>query len=136
MHGAESRSGNRFLCSELVRLEWTSQFGRSRSATANLEEIEERGAVLQCDGPIRRGTRIRIRTPGVDLNGVVLGCTADFIGYFLEVEFVKGSRWSREVYEPAHLLDPRSLTPQAGLREKNRELLAECYRLLAEVAVC
>ena len=80
MHGAQRRGGIRFLCSELVKLEWTSKFGRQRNAVANLEEIEECGAVLQCEGPVRPTTEVRIKTSKVDFIGIVRSCTADFIG--------------------------------------------------------
>lgn len=119
-----------FLCSELVTLRWTSEFGGEREVVANLEEIRASGATLQCPGPIRPNTAIRIETPKMELAGAVRTCNADFIGYFVEVDFDGGIRWSREEYEPEHFFDPRSLIRPDTLKLKNNELLAECCHVL------
>lgn len=123
----------RVLCSELVTARWVSEFGSEREVVVNLEEIWSSGATLQSPGPIRSKTPLDIRTPKLELSGVVRICRADFTGYFVEMEFDEDVRWSRELYEPEHLFDPRSLLPRDRLQLKNHELLAECCRLLDTV---
>jgi len=130
MTGTDNQSKEHYLCSELVKLRWNSEFGVEREVDANLEEIRASGATLQCDFPVRAKTRLRIQTSGMALSGTVTSSSADFIGHFVEVRFDEGCRWSREEYEPAHLLDPNSLLPANRLKQKNNQLLAECFRLL------
>lgn len=126
----DRRGEQRFLCSELVAVRWVSEFGSEREVVVNLEEVRPSGATLQSPGPIRPHTPLNIRTPKLELSGVVQTCRADFTGYLVEVNFDEGVRWSRELYEPEHLFDPRSLLPKDRLRLKNHELLAECCRAL------
>jgi hypothetical protein len=38
--------------------------------------------------------------------GRVTHCTHNEIGYFVGIRFDAGKKWSREIYEPKHLLDP------------------------------
>ncbi len=121
----------RFMCSELVTVRWVSEFEHSRDVAANLEEIWESGAQLQLPNPIRANTRVQFTAAGADVSGIVRSCAADFIGFFVEIEFEGGYRWSRERYEPEHLFDPRRLLQQDGLKQKNRRTLNDCVRMLS-----
>jgi hypothetical protein len=38
--------------------------------------------------------------------GQVTHCTHNEIGYFVGIRFDAGKKWSRQIYEPKHLLDP------------------------------
>ena len=121
----------RCLCSELVTVHWVNEFGHKREVVANLEEIWSSGARLQLPGPVRRDTELRIACRKVKFLGRVSTCSADFIGFFVDVQFEDGCEWSRELYEPDHFFDPRSLLPDNGqkqLKEKNAEQLAECCK--------
>ena len=121
----------RHLCSELVTIQWISEFGRKREVVANLEEIWALGAQLQCPGPVRPDTRLHVTTPKVKFSGVVRSCAADFVGYFVEIDFEDGYQWSKEEYEPDHCFDPRSLLKREELKAKNNELLNECCKVLS-----
>ena len=125
----------RYLCSELVTVEWRSVFDRERTEVVNLEEIWASGATLLFSAPIRPATPLRIACHGAEFHGRVVHCRADFIGYLVEVAFDDGSRWSPETYVPEHLFDPRSLVAKdesGGLKEKNDELLAQCVKVISE----
>lgn len=129
-----SSSGKaRFLCSELVTVRWVSEFGGNREVAANLEEIWEKGAQLQFPNPIRVHTQLRVTAGNAEFTGVVRSCVADFIGYFVEIDFAGGYFWSPDQYEPAHLFDPRSLGRRNDLDERNRRMLAECDKVLSSV---
>ncbi len=131
------RSGKaRFLCSELVTVRWVSEFGSSREVTANLEEIWESGAQLQLPNPIRTNIPVHVSVEKTELfSGVVQSCAADFVGYFVDIEFEGGYRWSPAQFEPEHLFDPRSLLKRDNLEEKNQKMLAECNKVLSSGVV-
>jgi hypothetical protein len=101
------------LCADLVNLQWTENSGRIRRAVANLEDISLSGACLQLDQAIPLKTIVRISYPKGHLVGHVKYCVYREIGYFLGVEFEPGMAWSRKVFKPQHLFDPRRLVPKA-----------------------
>ena len=131
----DSRGGARYMCSELVTVSWVSKFGRPREVVANLEEIWSSGARLQFPGPVQPETRLRITTAKPELRGTVRACSADFIGYFVDVEFDEGCQWAPEQYGPKHLLDPQDLLRREELKEKNSQLLSECSKLASDSLV-
>jgi len=127
---AESRGESRCMCSELVNATWDDVFGRRHEAVVNLEEVWARGATLQFEAPVRAATRIRIDLSGLSFDGRVSKCAADFVGFLVEVEFAAGQTWSRELYEPNHFFDPRTLAASEALKKKNQRLLEECTKNL------
>lgn len=131
---AVRQQSERCLCSELVEVVWTDAFGRRRRETVNLGEIWKNGAVLESESPIRQNSRVEIRCRGAVFSGEVSRCTADFVGYLIEVEFAPGVEWSRETYEPEHFFDPAAMKPataRKGLAARNHEMLEKCFRRLA-----
>ena len=106
----------RMLCADMVDVQWKDKTGRTRRATANLEDISLSGACLQFDQPIALQTPMRITYPKGELLGKVRYCVFREIGYFLGIEFEPGSRWSAREFRPQHMLDPRHLV----LRTVNR----------------
>jgi len=97
------------LCADLVNVQWTDATGKLRRAVANLEDISLSGACLQLDLPIPLNTFIRITYPKGHLLGHVRYCVYREIGYFLGIQFEEGSNWSRKLFKPQHLFDPRRL---------------------------
>jgi PilZ domain len=100
----ERRAEVRMWCSELihVRLEGT----RSEDLIANLEDISPSGACVQFEHPVPAGTPIALKLGRRKLRGEVKYCTHNEVGYFAGIQFAPGHKWSREIYEPEHLLDP------------------------------
>ncbi|MBI4903807.1 MAG: PilZ domain-containing protein [Acidobacteria bacterium] len=105
----DRRFQTRMLCADLVNVQWTENSGKLRRAVANLEDISLSGACLQLDQPIPLNTFIRIAYPKGQLLGTVRYCVYREIGYFLGVQFKEGSNWSRKLFKPQHLFDPRRL---------------------------
>lgn len=112
----DRRSEPRLLCADLVEVEWKDTSGRRRRAVANLEDISLSGACLQLDVAIPLETIVTITHPNGQLTGTVRYCIYREIGYFLGIRFEPGSKWSRQQFEPRHLLDPRELVgrPKKG----------------------
>ncbi len=101
---AERRSEPRVLCADIVHVNWIEN-GKARRATALLEDISPAGACLQLETAVGVGSAIRWETPNQRFSGVVRYCSYQEIGYFVGVEFEAGARWSKQTYEPAHLLE-------------------------------
>lgn len=104
----------RLLCADLVDVQWKDQAGRTRRSVANLEDISLSGACLQVEQPVALGTKYKINYPKGILTGKVKYCVFREIGYFLGIEFEPGTRWSRDDFQPQHLLDPRKLANKAA----------------------
>ncbi|MCC6861796.1 MAG: PilZ domain-containing protein [Bryobacterales bacterium] len=113
---AERRLEPRLMCADLVEIFWRDQAGRSRKATAILEDISLSGACLQLDGPVPLKSAVRIHHPRSKFQGTVRYCVYREIGYFLGIEFGPGCRWSRSRFRPQHLLDLRQLM-ERGVRK-------------------
>ncbi|HUQ90241.1 MAG TPA: PilZ domain-containing protein [Bryobacteraceae bacterium] len=103
----------RMLCADLINVQWVDDSGRTRRAVANLEDISLSGACLQLDQPVPLKTILRINYPKGQLLGLVRYCVYREIGYFLGIQFEDGSAWSRKLFKPQHLFDPRRLTPRS-----------------------
>ncbi len=83
---------------------------RGGGATAILEDISESGsACLQSELPIPLGVEVRWTAPGQAFPGYVRYCVYREIGYFAGVEFDASFKWSKNAFQPDHLLDPQSL---------------------------
>lgn len=88
---------------------------------AILEDISASGACIQVEGPIPANTIVRIHHPKGQLQGQVKYCVYREIGYFVGLQFVAESRWSRKQFEPQHMLDmPRFLA--RSLKNASRRL--------------
>jgi hypothetical protein len=105
----DRRTENRMLCADMVQVCWKDQAGRKKSATGLLEDISPSGACLQMEAPVGLGTAIRWRSADSEFKGNVRYCVYREIGYFVGVEFVADSRWSKKAFRPQHLLDLKKL---------------------------
>ena len=101
----QKRKNDRNLCAELVKTVFMDKAGRKRILMAALEDISASGACLQLEDPIPVGTAISILYPSGRYHGRVKYCKFQQTGYFLGIEFDPGYRWSKEDFEPAHLLE-------------------------------
>src|ERR1700738_2173241 len=90
----------RMLCADMVGLGGKDKGGRTRRATAHLEDISLSGASLQMDSPVPLKTGLRITYPKGELRGIVRYCVFREFGYFLGIEFEPGSRWSLQHFKP------------------------------------
>ena len=99
----ERRAERRLLCSDLIRVRLEGN--RRVELTANLEDISPSGACVQVEEPLAVASGICLICPGCRYRGTVKYCIHNQIGYFAGICFDSGQKWSREDYEPAHLLD-------------------------------
>ncbi|HBY62807.1 MAG TPA: hypothetical protein DEH78_23535 [Solibacterales bacterium] len=99
----------RYLCSELVTVQWSLERGPTRETTANLEEIWSTGAVVLSETRIPENVPVRIQTATVVLTGSVRSSLDSMLGNFVEIDFAPSCLWDPGVYLPEHLLDPAVL---------------------------
>jgi hypothetical protein len=104
----ERRAEVRMLCADVIEVSWRDG-PCGHSATALLEDISASGACLQLENPAPLGAQISWTTSGHEFSGVVRYCVYREIGYFVGVEFAANSKWSKEEFEPQHLLDLKKL---------------------------
>lgn len=105
----ERRAEPRMLCADMVDVHWIDPSGRPGKCTALLEDISQSGACLQFEAAMPIGAEIRIQIPQAQLQGLVRYCVYREIGYFVGMQFEPAGGWSREQFEPQHLLDLEEL---------------------------
>lgn len=93
----------------MVEIRWEDAGGRSRHATALLEDIATHGACLQLDQALPIDTLIMIEHAKGEMRATVRYCIYQEIGYFLGIQFTSDSAWSRSRFTPQHLLDLEEL---------------------------
>jgi hypothetical protein len=119
----ERRLESRFLCADLVKVEWLARnpSGASNKSGASnnirgqsdlhtvealLEDISPLGACVQVEEQIPPGAAILISAAGgesAQLAGRVSYCVFRDYGYFVGVRFSVETPWSSRVFEPRHL---------------------------------
>ena len=109
-----TRAEIRMLCADMVEVCWKEQSGRKYKSTALLEDISRSGMCLQFEIPVSIGTRVDVHCPGEKLAGTVRYCVYREIGYFVGIELDQSSRWSRQQFEPQHLLDLEELVMRSA----------------------
>jgi len=100
----ERRAEPRLWCSDLIKVRLEG--GAPAELTANLEDISPSGACLQFERQVPVGATLALRLGRWKFRGQVKYCLHTEIGYLAGIEFAAGRKWSREKYEPKHLLDP------------------------------
>ena len=113
---ADQRREVRMMCADMVEVCWKEPTGRRYKSTALLEDISPSGMCLQFEIPISIGIRVEINCPGRKLAGLVRYCVYQEIGYFVGVELEQSSHWSRQQFEPQHLLDLEELVLRSARR--------------------
>ncbi|MDP9054803.1 MAG: PilZ domain-containing protein [Acidobacteriota bacterium] len=111
----ERRFESRFLCADLVRVEWSSEEGgvkTLRTVEAVLEDISSQGACVQVDERLPPGVAVSISAGDEQvarLFGHVSYCVFRDYGYFVGVRFSDETRWSSGFFEPRHLTSLEAL---------------------------
>jgi hypothetical protein len=108
----ERRTDPRLLCADMVEISWNDSGGRTRHATALLEDIAVHGACLQLDRALPLHIEITLEHPKGEMRGTVRYCIYREIGYFVGVQFTPESEWSPSKFTPQHLLDLEELVMQ------------------------
>jgi hypothetical protein len=93
------------MCAQLLTLYWTDGKGQSQSELVGLEDIAATGACVRLEQPIPADTPVSLHYPSGKYEGKVKYCLIDEIGYFLGISFNDGCRWSKDDFQPAHILE-------------------------------
>ena len=106
----ERRLDGRFLCADLVRVDWLTGHGldgrsESRTVEAVLEDICETGICIQLEEMIPIGAPVVISSGETRLCGNVLYCLYRDFGYFAGIELLNETKWSSRIFVPQHLTD-------------------------------
>ena len=102
----ERRAEPRLWCSDLIKVRIEDLGGAPAEVIANLEDISPSGACVQFEHAVQPGARLCLRLGQHNFHGCVMHCTHNEIGYFVGVRFDAGRKWTRQAYEPKHLVDP------------------------------
>jgi hypothetical protein len=81
---------------------------------ANLEDISPSAACVLFEQAVPPGARLCLMLGRHKFRGRVTHCTHNEIGYFVGIRFDAGKKWSRQIYEPKHLLDPMEMIGRKG----------------------
>jgi hypothetical protein len=103
----ERRAEPRLLCSDLIKVRLEG--GEPAETMANLEDISPSAACVLFEQAVPAGTRLCLMLGRHKFRGRVMHCTHNEIGYFVGIRFDAGKKWSRQIYEPKHLLDPMEM---------------------------
>jgi hypothetical protein len=103
----ERRAEPRLWCSDLIQVR--VEDAEPGNLTANLEDISPSGACLQFEEPVPPGARLCLMLGRQKFHGLVIYCNRNEIGYFAGVQFDAGRKWSRRIYAPKHLTDPKAV---------------------------
>ncbi|HTQ53201.1 MAG TPA: hypothetical protein VMI94_02010 [Bryobacteraceae bacterium] len=95
-------------------MSWSEPPGHKRKSIALLEDISPSGMCLQFEIPLPLEAQVEVHCPGEKLAGVVRYCVYREIGYFVGIELAGSKRWSRQQYEPKHLLDLEELVMRSA----------------------
>src|SRR3954447_21443172 len=99
----ERRLESRFLCADLVKVEWMAEKDDLRTVEAVLEDISPLGACVQVEERIPLGAIVSISVSDAFFSGFVSYCVYRDYGYFVGVRLSDITRWSERIFHPQHL---------------------------------
>jgi hypothetical protein len=97
------RFEGRFLCADLVRLDWITGDDSLRSEQALLEDISPLGGCVQLEEPVPLGSIVMLTVETTPFYGHVCYCTFRDDGYFIGLRFSNDTVWSAGLVRPQHL---------------------------------
>jgi hypothetical protein len=106
----DRRVESRFLCADLVTVDWLAGENEARNQEAILEDISTLGACVQVEDRIPVGAAISISVKAARFTGNVSYCVFRDYGYFVGIRFSDGTPWSSRLFEPQHLTNLETLT--------------------------
>jgi hypothetical protein len=118
----EKRLEGRFLCADLVRLDWLVGKNNFRTEHALLEDISPLGGCVQLEEPVALGSIVMLTVDTTPFYGHVCYCTFRDDSYFVGLRFSNDSIWSAGVVVPRHLTNLQQLGQQAEERADLRKI--------------
>jgi hypothetical protein len=116
METDEKRLEGRFLCADLVRLDWIWGEDNLRTEQALLEDISAQGGCVQLDEPLPLGVSVMLTVGSTPFYGHVCYCAFRDDAYFIGLRFANETTWSASLVEPRHLTSLQSLGRHAQLQ--------------------
>jgi hypothetical protein len=119
----ERRLESRFLCADLVRVNWLTGHGldegrESRTVEAVLEDICETGLCIQVDEMIPVGSpvviTVTLASGETQFCGNILYCLYRDFGYFAGIRLLDETKWSSGKFVPQHLTDLRAFVDDSA----------------------
>lgn len=105
----DKRMEGRFLCADLVKMDWLAGEGNLRSEQALLEDISPLGGSVQLEEPIALGTTVMLTVGTTPFYGHVCYCNWRDDGYFIGLRFSNDTTWSAGLVKPQHLTSVKQL---------------------------
>ncbi len=112
----DRRLEGRFLCADMVRLDWIVGEDNLRTEQALLEDISPQGGCVQMEEPLALGSIVMLTVGDTPFHGHVCYCTFRDDGYFIGLRFSDDSVWSAGLVEPQHLVNLQQLGERAQAR--------------------
>ncbi len=110
----ERRNQGRYLCADLIRVDWLAGEDDFHTEQALLEDISALGGCVQTEQPIPLGATIMLTIHEATFVGHVCYCVFRDYGYFVGTRFSSDSRWNEETVIPDHLTNLQALAGRAA----------------------
>jgi hypothetical protein len=110
----ERRIESRFLCADLVKVNWLVGEDNFQTAEAVLEDISQLGACIQVEQKVPPGTKVTISMGEVRFCGYVSYCVYRDYGYFVGLRWADDTKWSSGAFAPQHLTNMEELAHKAS----------------------
>ena len=110
---SEKRTFGRYLCADLVRVDWLEGEDDFRTTEAVLEDISTQGACVEMEDDIKLGTLMMLTIDDKAFCGHVSHCNFRDYGYFVGVRFSEDTPWSSGLVAPKHLTNLCALAEDA-----------------------
>jgi hypothetical protein len=104
----DRRIEERYLCADLVRVDWLSGEEIFTTVDAVLEDISPNGACIQLEGSVPVGSAIAVSAGTNHFTGFVSYCVRHEHGYFVGICLSDESKWSKDTFVPQHLTNVRA----------------------------
>ncbi len=108
----DRRSEGRFLCADLVRIDWLAG-DHLRTEQALLEDIAPQGGCIQLEEPVPLGSVVMLTVGDTPFYGNVCYCTFRDDAYFIGLRFSDNTIWSEGLVTPQHLTNLQQLSRRA-----------------------
>ncbi len=117
----ERRNEGRFLCADLVRVDWMAPNVPPNKSDVNteqalLEDISHVGGCIQLEHSVPLGSTMMLTLHEATFVGSVCYCSYRDYGYFVGMRFSSDSPWDRETVVPDHLTNLQELACRARLQ--------------------
>ena len=103
------RIDSRYLCADLVRVDWIAGEDDTRSIEGVIDDISHSGASLELEEPLPSGASVVIWLHDAFFAGLVRYCVFRDYTYLAGVEFSSSTPWTAGAVQPEHLTNLNAL---------------------------